>query len=67
MPFTDIRFSILSENMLSSELKKEFGMQVQSPEFCCFKYHLLESTLHLINSANYNKHFINKTNSLFSL
>lgn len=36
-------------------------MQVQSPEFCCFKYHLLDSALHLINIANYNKH-PNKTN-----
>lgn len=51
----------------SSEFKKEFGMQVQSPESCCFKYHLLDSVLHLVNSANYNKRFTNKTNSLFSL
>jgi len=42
-------------------------MQVQSPESCCFKYHLLDSVLHLVNSANYNKRFTNKTNSLFSL
>jgi len=48
--------------MFSSELRKKFGMQVQSPEFCCFKYHLLDSVLHLIKIGNYNKHFTNKTN-----
>lgn len=42
-------------------------MQVQSLEFCCFKYHLLDSVLHLINIANYNKHFTNKTNISFLL
>lgn len=51
--------------MFSSELKKEFGMKAQSPEFCCFKYHLLDSLLHLINIANYNKHFTNETNIIY--
>lgn len=46
--------------MFSSDLEKEFGMQVQSPQFCCFKYHLLDNLLHLINTANYNKHFTTK-------
>lgn len=56
-------FNIVSK-YVQLRIKKGAGMQVQSPEFCCFKYHLLDSVLHLINIANYNKH-PNKTNIFF--
>lgn len=53
-------FNIVSK-YVQFRIKKGVGMQVQSPEFLCFNYHLLDSVLHLINIANYNKH-PNKTN-----
>lgn len=45
--------------MFSSELKKELECKYKALSFV--KYHLLDSVLHLINTANYNKH-PNKTN-----